>query len=229
MVQLTWLHTTKRKKCGMCKWFALVLSIEMCGCLFFSQFVFPRVNFIHQVIQLHSVQWTRKGALAMLWCDLQFVLVSYTSVCMKYRGAYICICMCNMTLVSVVQLPLRHVAWWECGAGLVRGAAAVWRSGVLLQRKAYVGLTGQAVQGSHQNEPFMRSHENRTCRHWGAGCIPCLQSKALMRNVLGCFREQTDSIGFELSFYFACYFEMPGGMFPSTLQMYVLGMSKSMR
>lgn len=34
----------------MCKWFALVLSIEMCGCLFSSQFVFPHVNFINLVI-----------------------------------------------------------------------------------------------------------------------------------------------------------------------------------
>lgn len=36
---------------------------------------------------------------------------------------------------------------------MVRRAAAVWRSALLLQRKAYVSLTGQAVQGSHQNEP----------------------------------------------------------------------------
>lgn len=42
---------------------------------------------------------------------------------------------------------------------MVRRAAAVWRSALLLQRKAYVSLTGQAVLGSHQNEPFSTETE----------------------------------------------------------------------
>lgn len=154
--------TQQREKCGMCKWFALVyrnvwLSILLTICL---------------VIQLHSVQWIREWTCYFLrGVHLIYSLYLYPgccaqmSVCIMYRGAYICIRMCIMTSVSVVQLPLQHVAWWVCGAVLVRRAAAVWRSGLLLRRKAYVDLTGQAVQGSHQNEPFIGSDANRNCTH----------------------------------------------------------------
>lgn len=54
-------------------------------------------------------------------------------------------------LRRVVHLTLQHVASSARAGGLVGREASVWRSGSLLQRKAYVVLTGQAVQGSHQN------------------------------------------------------------------------------
>ena len=76
---------------------------------------------------------------------------------------------CTYVYTCANVVPLQHVAWWVRGDRLVRRGAAVWRSGLLFQRKAYVALTVQAVQGSHQNKLFIRSNGN--CSHEGAGCI----------------------------------------------------------
>lgn len=157
--------TQQREKSGMCKWFALVLSIEMCGCLFSSQFVFPRVWSCSYMQYSELERAFEKPSCASLSSTVCTCPGFGEYECIKYSKAYISIRMCNMTLVSVVQLPLQHVAWWVCGAGLVRREAAVWRSGLLLQRKAYVGLTGRAVQRSHQSGPFIRSDANRNCSH----------------------------------------------------------------
>lgn len=174
----------QREKCGMCKWFPLVLSIEMCGHLL------PICICTCLVIQLQSAQWVRKATCIALMCIRLIYSLHLcpgscvcVSVCIKYSRANICTSMCNMTLVCVVQLPLQHVAWWVCGAGLCGQESSSWQSGLLLQRKAYVGLTGQAVQGSHQNEPFIKSCANGNCSCEDVGCIPCLKSKKLMRNV----------------------------------------------
>lgn len=146
--------TQQREKCGMCKWFALLSCLSKCVAVCSpAQFVFPCVNL---VIQLHLDQWIRNGTCSHVHLIHSCVLGVCVLVCAQSIGycKYVYVC---------TKWPLQHVAWWVCGAGLVRrAAAAVWRSGLLLQRKAYVGLTGQAVQGSHQNEPFMRSDANST-------------------------------------------------------------------
>lgn len=107
--------TQQREKCGMCKWFPLVLSIEMCGHLLTICIC------TCLVIQLQSVQWV---CIALMCIGLIYSLhlcpgcCVCVSVCIKYSRANICTSMCNMTLVCAVQLPLQHVAWWVCGAGL---------------------------------------------------------------------------------------------------------------
>lgn len=119
--------------------------------------------------ELHSsghLQWIRERTCNALMCLCLIHIVTAVCVhvlCECVQWVYRACSMCSMTLVCVVQLPLQHVAWLVCGVGLVRGVAAVWRSGLLLQRKAYVGVTGQAVQGSHQNELLIRSDTNRNC------------------------------------------------------------------
>lgn len=152
----------EEKKCGMCKWFVLALSFQMCGCLSSAQFVLPRVWSSGYIQHGGSEKCTCNAALCtnlILICACVLASVHIW----VYGRTYICIRVCYMTLVGFVQLPLQHVAWWLCGAGLVRRAAAVWQSCRLLQRKAYVSLTGQAVQGSHHSEPFIRADANRSC------------------------------------------------------------------
>lgn len=47
-----------------------------------------------------------------------------------------------------------------------------------------MGLTGQAVQEAHQNEPLIRLDTNRNCSHQGTRCIPCVKRKKIIRSVL---------------------------------------------
>lgn len=150
--------TQQREKCGLCKWFALVLSTEMSGCLSLQQFVLPCVNFICR--PSGYVQYSElERPLVMLSCACVCSTVSgFVHACMGFCIKYT---VCNMTSANVVQLLLQHVAWLVCWVSLVKRAAAVWRSGRLLERKAYVGLTGQAVQESYQNEPLIRLDTNR--------------------------------------------------------------------
>lgn len=138
------------------------------------------VNFIPLVIQVYTGQGIGKDTCDALICVhlILSVLALFEHVCLSGEGGLPFVQYDLSPCRSAA--PLQRVAWLVCSVCLVSAAAAVWQSGLLLPRKAYVSQTGQAVQGSHQNELLIRSDTNRSYRHQSVRCKSCLK---IIRNV----------------------------------------------
>ncbi len=152
----------------MCKVNGLHLSIEMCGCLSYSQFVFALVwsssyiqyrDLERAVVTLFCASiWSAvctcvPALVCIRMCALSIVGRTYVYVCAIWPQSVLSSCPCSMFHDGCVE-PI-----WSGEQQLFGGLVCFF------QGKAYVGLTSQAVQGSHQNELFIRSNANKNCSH----------------------------------------------------------------